>query len=57
LAITVVLFLITGTGLLLAAIYIKTSALWGTATGAVATSVAAFFFAGVFLWLMIRTSR
>jgi hypothetical protein len=57
LALVAVLFLFIGTGLLLAALYMKFAALWGQATGLLATGTASFLCGGLFLWLTMRINR
>ena len=57
LALVAVLFLLTGTGLLLAALYVKSAALWGQAAGLLATGAASFLCGGLFLWLTMRINR
>jgi len=52
-----VVLLLAAVGFLLAAVYLKSAALWGSAAGALATALFASLLAGVFLWLTIRTSR
>jgi len=51
------LFVLAGAGFLLAAIYIKSAALWGQAIAALLTGLVSFLFGGIFLWLTTRMNR
>ena len=51
------LFVLAGSGFLLAAVYIKSATLWGPAIAALVTGVVSFLFGGIFLWLTTRMNR
>ncbi len=57
LVVVLVLLLLAGFGFLLAAVYLRAAAHWGSATGALVTSGITFVLAGILLWLTFRAIR